>query len=56
MGLKSTRLPLSTVATATMRLAVSLGRLALLLVTTSHQVEFLQQQDILPTVGTCHKY
>jgi transposase-like protein len=34
---------------------VSLGRLALLLVTATQQVEFLQKQDILPTVGTCHQ-
>ncbi len=45
----------SAVATAIMRPVVSLARLTLLLVTTGMQVEFLQQQDILPTVGTCHK-
>ena len=38
-----------------MRALVSLGRLTLLLATTAQQVEFLQEQDILPIAGTCHK-
>ena len=41
-------------APVTMRPPVSVGRLALQLVTTAAQIAFLQEVNILPVLGVCH--